>query len=30
VFPRRARLGPPRIITCFASAPAGDARRIPV
>jgi hypothetical protein len=30
VFPRRARLGPSCIITCFASAPAGDARRIPV
>ena len=30
VFPRRARLGPPRIITCFASAPAGDARWIQV
>lgn len=30
VFPRRARLGPPRDITEFASAPFGVARRIPV
>ena len=28
VFPRRARLGPSRDITDFASAPVGVARRI--